>query len=100
MIDEELKNWFELFHPGNTGFKAKKRADGTYYPDLKRRIARRFADPVNFGVFPGQYATGGLTRFPIREVRYIHKVRWKDLFPERDLSLYKDAHGSLQCKNK
>ena len=47
--------------------------------------SKAFADPVNFGVFPGQYAIGGLTRFPIREVRYINKVRWKDLFPERIL---------------
>jgi len=92
-IEPSLKGWFELFHPGNTGFKARKRADGTYFPDLKKRISRRFADPVNFGVFPGQYAIGGLSRFPIKEIHYIHKVRWKDIFPERNLSLYKDAHG-------
>ena len=93
-IGGPLKTWPQFFHPGNTGFNARKRADGTYFPDLKKLIARRYADPVNFGVFPGQYATGGMSRFPVKEVHFIHKVAWKDAFPKRDLSLYRDAHGN------
>ena len=54
-----------------------------------------YADPVNFGVFPGQYATGGLSRFPVKEVRYIHKIMWKDVFPKRNFSPYKDAENPL-----
>ena len=93
-VGSSFKNWFQLFHPGNTGFNARKRGDGTYFPDLKKRAARRYADPVNFGVFPGQYATGGISRFPLKEVKYIHKIAWKDAFPKRRLSYYKDAHGN------
>ena len=93
-MGSSFKNWFQLFHPGNTGFNARKRGDGTYFPDLKKRAARRYADPVNFGVFPGQYATGGISRFPVKEVNYIHKIAWKDAFPKRRLSYYKDAHGN------
>ena len=45
-------DFFSLFHSGNTGKRAKKRDDGLYWPNLKSLKARRFADPINFGIFP------------------------------------------------
>ncbi len=99
LLGGSLKGWPQLFHPGNTGVNARKRDDGTYFPDLKKLVARSYADPINFGVFPGQYATGGVSRFPVKEVHYIHKIIWKDAFPKRVLSSYKDAHGNPLPKN-
>ena len=92
---EEGKNkeYFSLFHPGNTGHNAKKKRDGLYWPNLKNPKARAFADPVNFGLFPGQYGIGGLFKFPLKKKTVLHQLKWKDFEPGVDLSTFRDALG-------
>lgn len=84
----------QSFHPANTGKNAKKKADGTYHLNASTREARADADQVNFGVFPGQYSTAGLSKFEILEETIITDLKWKDFNPDLDLSGYKQADGS------
>ena len=60
-----LEKYNEAFFEANTGKHAKKKPDGTYETNPGRGIT--YADPLNFGLFPGQYSTGLLSRFDIVE---------------------------------
>ena len=84
----------QTFTPANTGKNAKKKDDGTYYADASTSEARASADQVNFGVFPGQYSTAGLSKFEIISEVVITDLKWKDFNPNLDLSPYKQADGS------
>ena len=87
-------DFFSLFHSGNTGKNAKKREDGLYWPNLKNIKARQFADPVNFGLFPGQYALGALFKYPLKKKTIISQLKWKDFDPAVRLESYRDAFGN------
>lgn len=85
---------YQSFHPANTGMKAKRKKDKTYYSEASEASARSHADQVNFGVFPAQYSTGALTRFKIISEVIISKIKWKAFNPKLDLSKFKQANGS------
>ena len=79
-------NFQSIFFPANTGMKAKKTAEGIYLRKAKTAEDRKLADPNNFGLFPGQYSTGGLTQFPIERQVVISELPWKTFSPETELS--------------
>ncbi|MEZ4872358.1 MAG: endonuclease/exonuclease/phosphatase family protein [Bdellovibrionales bacterium] len=106
-----------VFYPANTGMKSCPRPEeltdelkeafqqrrydcpavtnGAYIlenPSAEDRIL--FSDPVNFGMFPGQYSTGLLSRYPIKKQIIISEVRWKDVNPDLDLSQFTDGNGN------
>ena len=85
---------FETFNPANTGMNARKKPDGSYYSEASTSRAREHADQVNFGVFPGQYSTGAISKFEIIDEKVITDLKWKDFNPNLDLSPYKLADGS------
>ncbi|MEE2743653.1 MAG: endonuclease/exonuclease/phosphatase family protein [Bdellovibrionota bacterium] len=92
-------DFFSLFHSGNTGKRAKKRDDGLYWPNLKSLKARRFADPINFGIFPGQYGLGSLFKYPLKKKRIISELKWRDFDPSVRLENYRDAFGNRLSKD-
>jgi endonuclease/exonuclease/phosphatase family metal-dependent hydrolase len=53
---------------------------------LRSDPARKILDRSNFGFFPGQYATGFASRFPLEKTLEVQKLRWKDFEPDIDLS--------------
>lgn len=84
---------FESFHPANTGEMARTKPDGTYYIDPNSPEARTFADQLNFGVMPGQYSTGAMSKYPIVKEVIIKDLLWKEFNPALDLSPFKTAEG-------
>jgi endonuclease/exonuclease/phosphatase family metal-dependent hydrolase len=53
---------------------------------LRSDIKKNSPDRSNFGWFPGQYATGFASRFPLDKTLDIQKLRWKEWEPDIDLS--------------
>lgn len=87
-------NWeksFIGFGPANTGTNSKMIPGTKKYSTNTQH--REFADPVNFGVFPAQYSSGGATRFEVLDRVFIKDLKWLDFKPNRDLSGFKDADG-------
>jgi hypothetical protein len=76
----------------NTGGAAKKKSNGYYHGQVNAKT-RKMADPVNFGVFPHQYSTGLISKYEIVNAIEYRNLRWKDHFPDRDLSQFRDANG-------
>jgi hypothetical protein len=93
LIDAGAGQFSTFLAPANTGNNAIRRADGSYETDPNSPEGRALADPVNFGVFPGQYSTGAATRFIILDAKVVTNLRWKDFRPDRDLSPFRDARG-------
>lgn len=91
----ELDNFSAVFYPANTGVKAMRAEDGNYAKDFKSKEARKLADPVNFGIFPGQYSTGALVKNSIKILssKNINNVKWKDFNPSIDLTKFTDSTG-------
>ena len=85
-LKEDTSEFAVSFAKANTGNKAKK-INGKYTKDRKN------ADPVNYGLFPGQYSTGFASKHPIKEERIISDLTWKEFNPAIDLSKYKAANG-------
>ncbi|MGZ5278685.1 MAG: hypothetical protein ACXWC9_02010 [Pseudobdellovibrionaceae bacterium] len=81
------------FGPANTGFLALKIPGTNEY--TTNTMQRELADPINFGVFPAEYSSGGATRFPVVKRIFEQKLKWKDFRPDRDLSKLKDASGKF-----
>lgn len=79
------------FDPANTGREARRKPDGTFETNPNTPLARELADPVNFGSFPGQYSTGGATRFTIVKKKVFSRLLWKAFRADRDLSLFTDG---------
>lgn len=69
------KDWpYYRLSPSNTG--------------LRSDPAQNIPDRSNFGWFPGQYATGFASRFPLEKTMEIQKLRWKEWDPAMDLSVF------------
>ena len=86
-----LKN--SVFYPANTGKNAQTKPDGTYYTQGNNE-ARRAADQVNFGIFPGQYSTGALFKYKKERVKVFTDIAWKTVNPKIDLRHFSDANGN------
>jgi endonuclease/exonuclease/phosphatase family metal-dependent hydrolase len=87
-----LTHWQTSFDQANTGRNARPKKDGSY-ARAGEAGWRDLADLVNFGVFPGQYSTGALSRFPIVAKKVISRIQWKKVFPTRKISGFTDAKG-------
>lgn len=75
----------QSFAPANTGKRAKRKANGEYYQNPGDPEARKNSDPDSFGLFPGQYSTGLLSRFAIKKEVIISDLKWQAAFPDRNL---------------
>lgn len=89
----------ESFNIANTGLKAKKRTDGSYYLKPNTAEARSHADQINFGTVPGQYSSGALFKYKkIKEIVF-NDLKWKDFDPKIDLSKFKTSDGNRLPKD-
>ncbi len=85
-------NWSQVFTPANTGSFAKRKKDLSYYVEESPQ-ARMNADPVNYGLFPGQYSTAALIKADLSEKVSINKLKWRDFNPKAKPSNFKMANG-------
>lgn len=86
----------EIFEPANTGRNAFRMENGSY-PTKPLPEFDKYADPVNFGVFPAEYSTGGLfldSRFKIIEKKVFSDLKWAEFNPSRDIESFTDANGT------
>lgn len=88
-----LENWNQSFNIANTGLNAKKLKSGNYPDDPALAAHRALADQVNFGVFPAQYSTGMLTRYPIKSEVVIRELEWKSFNPSAKLADFRAGDG-------
>ncbi|WP_372654178.1 endonuclease/exonuclease/phosphatase family protein [Halobacteriovorax sp.] len=91
-----LENFSAIFYPANTGMKASRDPHGNYVESFKATGARKYADPVNFGLYPGQYSTAALIKSDIKilDSKNIQTIKWKDFNPSIDLKKYTDGNGA------
>ncbi|MCB0417010.1 MAG: endonuclease/exonuclease/phosphatase family protein [Bdellovibrionaceae bacterium] len=82
------------FNPANTGKNAHTKTDGTYSTNPNDPNWMKLVDHVNFGIFPFQYSTAALTKFPIVSEKVIADIRWDAFVPDLDLEPYRDAAGN------
>ncbi len=76
------------FTQANTGQNAKKEK-GNYL--TKNTIhARKLADPINYGLFPGQFSTALLSYYPIKEEIVIKDLKWNEFNKDINYNKYKD----------
>jgi endonuclease/exonuclease/phosphatase family metal-dependent hydrolase len=85
------KDWNTSFFQANTGNKAKKKKGEYLTP--KKKGARSFADPVNYGLFPGQYSTGLATTYEIEKKIVLTELPWKTFNPKAKIRRFRDAKG-------
>ncbi len=81
------------FDPANTGMNAKTDENGHYVRRPGRGQTDKFADPVNFGLFPGQYSTGVGSRYPIIEKVEIHDLEMREFAPHFDPTQFAQKNG-------
>lgn len=91
--EADPKAWFFHFEPSNMGSLATMRTEVEYYTDPGDQAARDNADNVNFGLFPAQYSTALISRFPVLYTKVYSKLRWKDFNPGVDLGSYSGNVG-------
>ncbi len=84
------KGWDFHFAQANTGNKAKKIAKNSYATSSDQG-ARFYADPNNYGLFPGQYSTGLATRYPIKKRIALQNLKWSEFNPKVKLSSYRNG---------
>ena len=91
-----LSDYSAVFYPANTGMKASRDKSGNYVTNTSTAESRKLADPVNFGLFPGQYSTGALVKNDIKIInsKNIQSIAWKDFNTGINLKEYTDANGS------
>ncbi|OUR96460.1 hypothetical protein A9Q84_08915 [Halobacteriovorax marinus] len=89
------KDISSVLRPANTGKNARKRKNGTYHSNFSAKNSRKFADPVNFGIFPAQYSTGALisNKLKILNVKTINELKWKQFNPKAKITRFTDASG-------
>ncbi len=88
-----LQDWNQSFNVANTGQKAKRLKNGNYPDNPALAAHRALADQVNFGVFPAQYSTGMLTRYPIKSELVIRELEWKRFNPNAALEDFRAGDG-------
>jgi endonuclease/exonuclease/phosphatase family metal-dependent hydrolase len=86
-------HWYYSFFPANTGSMARQKKN-SHYVTSKHKNARAYADPNNYGLFPGQYSTGLASRYPIKKRKVISKLSWMTFNPQLNLKEYESAKGS------
>ncbi|MCB0394203.1 MAG: endonuclease/exonuclease/phosphatase family protein, partial [Bdellovibrionales bacterium] len=79
--------------PANTGMNAKKLPDGSYTTNTNHPDWLKLADHDNFGLFPAEYSSGLISKFPILNLNVISDLKWKDFDPSFDPAAFKDARG-------
>ena len=89
----EMKFKHSVFSEANTGRNAIQKKNGDYVTGYRELNARKYADQVNFGIFPGQYSTGALSNVKVVSVNVIDKLRWKQFNPNLDLSQFRLPNG-------
>lgn len=97
---DESKNWHISFTEANTGAKAKK-YQGAYVTSRQERPKnkRKYADPVNYGLFPGQYSSALAAKYPIVSKVEITKLKWREFNPNAQVTKYQDGHGKRLSKD-
>ena len=85
--------FYTTFNRANTGNNARRKPDGSYPMYPGEPGGRGLADTVNFGVFPSQYSTGGISRHPIIKETVFTKLRWKDFYPKAEIEKYAQENG-------
>lgn len=85
------EDWFTSFSEANTGAKAKKWKGRYMTPGMAR--ARSYADPHNYGLFPGQYSTGLATTHKVIGKIVIKDLKWREFIPKRNIGRYRDGLG-------
>lgn len=96
---ENENYWNQTFHQANTGNDAKTTKKGNYFPSFKFKNVLKYADPLNFGIFPGQYSTGLIYNFPKVSTVVIKNLKWRTFHPKAKLSTFKTAAGRPLSKN-
>lgn len=81
------------FHPANTGERAKKQKNGSYYTNAASKEARAHADQINFGLFPHQYSTGALLKYKVISEVIVKDIKWKDFDPNLNLDQFRTPKG-------
>lgn len=101
IIDDswDEKTWNQSFHQANTGNHARKKKNGNYFSNFKSKSSRHYADPVNFGIFPGQYSTGLSYKFPKKSEVVITGLKWRSFNRNIKPHHYTKANGSPLPKN-
>jgi len=84
------KGWDGHFVEANTG-KEAKRISPQSFATSKDEGARFYADPNNYGLFPGQYSTGLSSRYPIKERISIKDLPWNVFNPKISLAKYRNG---------
>ena len=92
-VDPSQKHWNQSFYQANTGNKAKKKKDGNYHHQFSSSAVRNFADQRNFGIFPGQYSSGGFYKYKKLGENIITSLKWKDFNPKAPLKKFAQANG-------
>ncbi len=87
----DKENWNISFSEANTGKKARKWKGRYFTPNMAR--ARKYADHLNYGLFPGQYSTGLATSYEIVGKVVVNDLKWREFIPQRNLAKYLDAKG-------
>ncbi|MCX6129375.1 MAG: hypothetical protein NTX25_09980 [Proteobacteria bacterium] len=74
----------QCFAPANTGSRAQRDEHGQYLRDtpLRGHPHGALIDRSNYGLFPGQYASGLATHFPIQSKQIIQDLLWRDWQPD------------------
>lgn len=90
--------WDLHFAQANTGENAKKISKNSYATSNDPG-ARYYADPNNYGLFPGQYSTGLASRYPIKKRISIRNLPWKVFNPQVKLNKYRNGQkGKLPAR--
>lgn len=98
--DDDKADWSFSFFQANTGNKAKKFKGSYLVPnDSRVKNVRKYADPVNYGLFPGQYSTALATTYPVKRKVVINDLPWISFNPKANLKKYRDAKGKRLPKN-
>lgn len=84
------------FYPSNTGKNAYKTKEG--YNSVMTRETRKLADQDNFGIYPAQYSTAVISKFPIKEELIIKELSWIDFNKNIKLSKYRRPNGAKVTK--
>ncbi len=85
------------FAPSNTGLRSLPDENGHYLQQLPDRKdpRQKLIDRSNFGLFPGQYATGFAAHVPLQKNLIVQDLLWREWQPERDLSHFE--FGTLKA---
>lgn len=92
VIGLNSSGWTPLFAPANTGTAAKRNINGAYFVE-ESEAARLHADPINYGLFPGQYSTAGLIKTRVNEKSIINDLKWSSFNPQLSPSEFSMPNG-------